>query len=398
MLPEFQREFAEKYYSDKKYRRFLQELDVAVGMKIEYRVSEMPVFVSNYFKHELETAAIEVALQCMTPEHLKASDGSLSPKHTVANQDSKPLFVIVDFAVALDENGKYTPKVVELQGFPSLFGYQFVLAKHIKDFYEFDQKFEHTFSNLSDENYLGLLKKAILGNHSPDECCLLEYEPHLQKTRPDFICMKKLIGIEETDICSVVKKDNQLFHNRNGNLERIKRIYNRTIVDELEDNNVTLPFDWSDNLDVEWAGHPNWYFRISKYSLPFLNHSSVPKSIFLNKMDGIPKNLDRYVLKPLFSFAGKGVIINPKESDILAIPFENRKNYVLQERINYSESLYTPMGMNKVELRIMMIWLEEWSKPLPVMSLARTGRGPMMGVRYNSVGWSGSNGCLFGEE
>ncbi|MBI3257976.1 MAG: hypothetical protein HYZ54_00615 [Ignavibacteriae bacterium] len=397
MLPEFQREFAERYFSQEKYRQFLKELDDAVGMKIEYRVSEMPVFVSNSFKHELETAAIDIAVECMLPEHLTASNGSLKPEYTVANQNPKPLFVIVDFAVALDENGNFIPKVVELQGFPSLFGYQFVLAKHIKDFYQFDRKFDHTFSGLSNEDYVSLMKKALLGNHTPDECCLLEYQPHLQKTRPDFLCTNKLTGIKETDICSVRKDGNLLFHERNGNWQQIRRIYNRTIIDELNDNNVTLPFNWGDDLDVEWAGHPNWYFRISKYSLPFLHHKSVPKSIFLDTLESIPSNLDDYVLKPLFSFAGKGVIINPTEKDILSIPKEGRGNFVLQERITYAESLYTPLGMNKVELRIMMIWLEEWEKPVPVMSLARTGRGPMMGVRYNSVEWSGSTGCLFGD-
>ncbi len=398
MLPEFQREFADRYFSKEKYQQFLNELDVAVGMKIEYRVSEMPVFVSNSFKHELEDAAIGIATECMSAEHLKASDGSLKPEYTVLHQNSKPLFVIVDFAVALDDNGNFTPKVVELQGFPSLFGYQFVLAKHIKDFYQFDRKFDHTFSNLSDEDYIGMMKKAILGNHTPDECCLLEYQPHLQKTRPDFLCTNQLTGVEETDICTVRKEGKKLFHQRQGNWKQIKRIYNRTIIDELNDNNVTLPFNWGDDLDVEWAGHPNWYFRISKYSLPFLHHKSVPKSVFLDTLESIPSNLDNFVLKPLFSFAGKGVIINPTEKDILAIPKESRNNFVLQERIRYAESLYTPLGMNKVELRIMMLWLDEWDKPVPVMSLARTGRGPMMGVRYNSVEWSGSNGCLFGEE
>jgi hypothetical protein len=398
MLPEFQREFADKYFSDDKYKKFLEELNLAVGMNIEYRVSEMPVFVSNSFKHELETAAIEVALECMSTEHLTASNGSLIPQHTVRNQNSKPLFVIVDFAVALGADGNITPKVVELQGFPSLYGYQFVLAKHLKNFYNFEKNFDHTFSNLSDNDYISLLKKAILAKYEQDECCLLEYQPHLQKTRPDFLCMDRLIGIGETDICNVRKEGNRLFHQRNGKWVQIKRIYNRAIIDELEENNVVLPFSWTDELDVEWAGHPNWYFRISKYSLPFLHHRSVPKSIFLDSLDGIPPNLDMYVLKPLFSFAGKGVIINPTEQDILSIPKSNRNNFVLQERITYAESLYTPLGMNKVELRIMMVWLEEWDKPLPIMSLARTGRGPMMGVRYNSVEWSGSNGCLFGEE
>jgi len=160
---------------------------------------------------------------------------------------------------------------------------------------------------------------------------------------------------------------------------------------------VQIPFNWTDDLDVEWAGHPNWYFRISKYSLPFLKHKSVPKSIFLNTLDGVPDNLSQYVLKPLFSFAGKGVIINPTAEDIEAIPDEMRSNFVLQERITYAESIYTPLGMNKVELRIMMLWPEEWDAPVPVMSLARTGRGPLMGARYNSIDWTGANGCLFGE-
>lgn len=397
MLPEFQRKFAEQYYSDDKYRRFLEELDREVGMHIEYRVCEMPIFVSNSFKKVLEESAVAVALECMTPAHLAASDGSLKPQHTVPNQNSKPLFVIVDFALSLDEHGNYIPKVVELQGFPSLFGYQFVLAKHLKQFYHFEQNFSHTFSNLSDQEYIQLLHSAIIGKHDPDETCLLEFQPEKQKTRPDFLSMKKLIGVEETDICGVKKEGNRLYHKRNGKWVQIKRIFNRAIIDELEDNNVHIPFNWTDDLDVEWAGHPNWYFRISKYSLPFLKHKSVPKSIFLNTLEGVPDNLSQYVLKPLFSFAGKGVIINPTAEDIEAIPDEMRSNFVLQEKITYAESIYTPLGMNKVELRIMMLWPEEWDAPVPVMSLARTGRGPLMGARYNSIDWTGANGCLFGE-
>ncbi len=99
-----------------------------------------------------------------------------------------------------------------------------------------------------------------------------------------------------------------------------ERIYNRAIVDELERKQVKLAFDWRDDLDVEWAGHPNWYFRISKFSIPYLQHASVPKTWFLDRLKEIPADLENYALKPLYSFAGLGVIIAPKKEDIAAIP------------------------------------------------------------------------------
>jgi hypothetical protein len=253
------------------------------------------------------------------------------------------------------------------------------------------------FPNALDEiNYTALLRSALIGNHDPDETCLLEFKPDEQKTRPDFKVIEQLTGMKTSDIQSIKKEGNVLFHKRNGKWVRIRRIFNRAIADELDDNSVKLPFNWNDDIDVEWAGHPNWYFKMSKYVLPYLSHDSIPRSFVLSELKQIPDSLEPFVLKPLFSFAGKGVIISPSHSDIEAIAFEHRSNYLLQEKIRYAECIDTPHGSNKVEIRIMLIWPEDQIDPQPVMSLARTGRGPMMGVRYNNIPWTGSSGCLFG--
>ncbi|MBL7998572.1 MAG: hypothetical protein JNL32_08055, partial [Candidatus Kapabacteria bacterium] len=218
-----------------------------------------------------------------------------------------------------------------------------------------------------------------------------------QKTLPDFIATERLTGVAPTDIRSIVKNGTQLYHERGGALVPLKRIYNRAIVDELEDNNVQLPFGWNDALDVEWAGHPNWYFRISKYALPYLRHNSVPSTQFISELQSLPTNLDDYVLKPLYAFAGKGVNVAPTAEDIEAIPDEQQSGWVLMEKIRYAECLYTPLGMNKLEIRCMLIWLPDAQRPVPTVSLVRSGRGAMMGARFNSIDWTGATCCLFSD-
>jgi hypothetical protein len=396
MLPSAQEYFARHQFSPERYQLFLQRLDEAVDMHIEYRVAELPLFLSQDFKHKLERAAVDILMQCTDPAYLKRSNSTLEERYTVPNETSKPLFAVVDFAIAQAEDGTYEPRLIELQGFPSLYGYQYYYAKTVKEVFGLDPAYGITLGGLNEQEYVELLRKTILGGHEPDHVALLEYKPAEQKTRPDFLSLRKLIGLEETDILSVKKEGRTLYHQRKGRWVPIRRIFNRAIIDELDEQAASIPFSWTDDLDVEWAGHPNWYFRISKFSLPYLSGSAVPKTFFIHELDGIPDDLERYVLKPLYSFAGKGVNVAPTRADIEAIPAEQREQWVLMEKVQYAECIYTPEGMNKAEVRAMMIWPDDRETPLPVMSLVRTGRGPMMGVRYNNVPWSGSSGGLFG--
>jgi len=395
MNSQMQTYFRNSLFTEEKHAQFLQELAKSCGSPIEFRVAEMPIFVNETMREELCTSAIDIAKMCRDHQKSTIFGNPIPTAYNVPNESEKPLFCVIDFAIAMNEDGSLTPKVVELQGFPSLYGYQLRCAQsmmHTYDLHDFTP-----FPNGLDEiNYTALLRSALIGNHDPDETCLLEFKPDEQKTRPDFKVIEQLTGMKTSDIQSIKKEGNVLFHKRNGKWVRIRRIFNRAIADELDDNSVKLPFNWNDDIDVEWAGHPNWYFKMSKYVLPYLSHDSIPRSFVLSELKQIPDSLEPFVLKPLFSFAGKGVIISPSHSDIEAIAFEHRSNYLLQEKIRYAECIDTPHGSNKVEIRIMLIWPEDQIDPQPVMSLARTGRGPMMGVRYNNIPWTGSSGCLFG--
>lgn len=394
MRPDLQRAFIERVTANS-YESFKNELQAGLGMEIAFRICEMPIFVSHDFRRDLEAAAIEIIQQCVRPTYLAQTDRTLTAETTVRNENDRPLFSVVDFAVCQNEHGAWVPKLIELQGFPSLFGYQYLYASRMREAYEM---WETTpfFSDLDHERYIDLLRQCIYGSHSPEHVALVEVDPDSQKTRPDFIAMEQLIGLRTVNIRHVVKQGRNLFvRSDDGSLSPLKRIFNRAIVDELNDMGVELNFAWNDDLDVEWAGHPNWYFRISKYSLPYLDHPAAPKTSFVHELNGLPSDLDRYVLKPLYSFAGKGVNVSPTLEDINAIPVDQRENWVLQEKVTYAECIETPYGNNKVEIRVMLLWPDSHESPIPVMSLGRSGRGALMGARYNTDPWTGSTGCLF---
>jgi hypothetical protein len=223
----------------------------------------------------------------------------------------------------------------------------------------------------------------------------MEIHPQEQKTLPDFLLTEKMLGVRAVDIVDIKKEGARLYYERDRKRIPIRRIYNRAIVDELERKNVKLAFDWRDNLDVEWAGHPNWYFRISKFSIPYLKHSTVPKTWFLDQLEEVPHDLENYALKPLYSFAGLGVVIAPTQDEIAAIPADKRPYYILQERLNFEPVIETPFGGTKAEIRVMYVWLDELK---PVLTIIRTGRGLQMGVDHNkNMEWVGASAGLFVE-
>ena len=392
MRPDLQEEFLSKI-SDDSYQKFKDDLDNWLGMTIQYRVCEMPIFVGSEFRKTLEKAAQDIMMQCVTPEAIRRTESTLQDKYRVPNEDAHPIHSVVDFAVTKRDGGEFEPKLIELQGFPSLLGYQYALGDRYRRTYSLEGR--PTMSELSDAAYMDLVKTAIYGDVDPEETVLMEIDPDSQKTLSDFRALKNYIGLNTVNIRDVKKRGRQLFATVDGTERQVKRIFNRAIIDELEDLDVEIPFEWNDDLDVEWSGHPNWYFRISKYSMPHLDHPAAPKTHFLDQLDTLPSDLDAFVLKPLYSFAGKGVTVGPSVGDVESIPESERSNWILQERVEYASCVATPHGMNKVEIRVMMLWLPQMDKPIPVMSMARTGRNVMMGARYNMDPWTGSSGCLF---
>ena len=380
-------------FTSNKYERLRREMTARCGIEVPFALCETPCFFPNALVTRMGEDGKALIRQLVeNPEYLARSEASIPAEFRVPNESPHPMFVQVDFGLVRDAAGELQPKLVELQAFPSLYAYQPVLAQAYMDVFGLDPKLRYFLSGFDSASYKRLLQDAIVAGHDPAHVVLMEVHPEEQKTRPDFLLTEKLLGIHTVCITKIRKDGRRLFYEEAGKRVPIERIYNRTIVDELERKGVTPPFDFRDDLDVEWAGHPNWYFRISKYSIPYLKHPSVPRTWFLDQLPEVPADLENFVLKPLYSFAGLGVVIAPSRAEIDAIPAAKRGEYILQERLNFTPVVETPHGATKVELRIMYVWLREL---VPVLTIVRMGRGLMMGVDQNkNMKWVGSSAAL----
>jgi hypothetical protein len=401
MIPSLRQQFNSSF-TPTKYQTFLQRIDDACGTHVSFRLSETPCFFSHsLLQRMVEDGKVLIRQLVESPEYLARSNSSIPGEFRVPNEPAYPLFVQVDFGLVRDAAGNLQPKLVELQAFPSLYAYQVTLAQSYIDVFglnhfEGGEKLQFFLSGLNAKSYRELLRAAVVGQHDPENVILMEIRPETQKTLPDFLLTEKMLGVRTVDIEAIKKHDSQLYYERRGGRVPIRRIYNRAIVDELQRKQVKLGFDWRDDLDVEWAGHPNWYFRISKFSIPYLRHESVPKTWFLDKLDQVPGDLQNYALKPLYSFAGLGVVIAPKKEDIEAIPAEKRGDYILQERLHFEPVIQTPFGGTKAEVRVMYIWQEQLRA---VLTIIRMGRGLMMGVDHNKdMEWVGASAGLWVSE
>ena len=396
MIPSLRKQFNAGFTSDK-YQTFLRRIDDASGTHVSFRLAETPCFFPKALLERMAEDGKELIRQLVeSPEYRAKSDEAVPAEFKVPNEPAHPLFVQVDFGLVRDAVGELQPKLVELQAFPSLYAYQVTLAQSYIDVYGLDSGLKFFLSGLDEESYRQLLRKAIVAGHDPENLILMEIHPQEQKTLPDFLLTEKMLGIRTVDIESIKKEGTRLYYEWAGKRIPIQRIYNRAIVDELQRKHVKLGFDWRDDLDVEWAGHPNWYFRISKFSIPYLRHESVPKTWFLDRLERIPDDLQNYALKPLYSFAGLGVVIAPKKEDIEAIPAEKRAEYILQERLHFEPVIETPFGGTKAEVRVMYVWQEEL---MAVLTIIRLGRGLMMGVDHNrDMEWVGASAGLWVEE
>jgi hypothetical protein len=396
MIPCLRKQFNASF-TPEKYQAFLRRVDEQCGTHVQFRLSETPCFFPKELIDRMARDGRELIRQLVdSPEYRAKSDEAVPAEFKVPNEPPHPMFVQVDFGLVRDAGGELQPRLVELQAFPSLYAYQGPLAEAYIDVYGLGTSgLKYFLSGLERASYRKLFRRAIVGTHDPENVILMEIHPQEQKTLTDFLLTEKMLGVRAVDIVDIKKEGSRLYYEREGKRIPILRIYNRTIVDELERKQVKLNFDWRDELDVEWAGHPNWYFRISKFSIPYLKHASVPKTWFLDRLEDIPPDLENYALKPLYSFAGLGVLIAPKKEDIAAIPAQKRPYYILQERMHFEPVIETPYGGTKAEVRVMYIWLEELT---PVLTIIRMGRGLMMGVDHNkNMEWVGASAGLWVE-
>lgn len=389
MIPALRARFNEQY-SAENYRAMVEALTRRVGCPIEFRISETPCFFPEALMQSLVEAAHVMVDQLLNNQaYRSAADAIVPERFRLAGGEDLPTCIQVDFGLVRQTDGSVEGRLVELQAFPSLYGFQMALAMTA------DEMSSEAIFGLSSENrlrahflggvdadtYTALMRDVLVGPHDPAHVVLMEIQPHRQKTRPDFLVTEQTWGIRPVDTTEVIREGRRLFYRRDGALTPIHRIYNRVIPDELERSGAPMPFDYRDELDVEWVGGPDWFFRLSKFSIPWLRHPWVPKTMFLAEVNEIPSDREAWLLKPLFSFAGGGIIFAPTDADIDAIPADQRHLYVLQERVAFTPVIDTPAGPTQAELRIMMVRQGDGYRA--VLPLVRMGRGKMMGVDHN---------------
>jgi hypothetical protein len=412
---QFNRGFTEAAYSD-----LLQQLAVHSGGPIQFPVAETPIFVARELLDDMAAQGAALAHHLIAdPQYLAAARKAIPHGYTVAGETPHPHFLTADFALIRTASGELTPRLVEIQAFPSVFAYQAQLCSAYREAFGLPESLGVFLGELNQSTYWDLLRRTVLGNNQPDEVVLTEIDPLHQKTFADFYLTSKHLGIPVVDIASIEPVGHKLhYRDSNGRLKPIHRIYNRAIADELIARKTQLPFDLAGSWDVEWAGHPNWYFLISKFSIPWLARAGrfpvVPPAAFLDDFlagpgrdflaaSGVPlpagENPPRVyadlLLKPLFSFAGKGIEFDPSHARLQAIPPPERDSYLLQQRMSFEPTIETPFGLTQAEIRILYLWPDS-GELTPALSLVRLGRGKMMGVDHNkNQRWVGGSAAFY---
>ena len=449
MIAELRAQFNSAYRAEG-YHELLRELNLRCGTEVKFRVAETPVFLPAAMLTEMAAVGALMLKRLLDwPGYLDQARASIPAGYRVAGASAHPHFLTADFALvhapgqAADQvadqaqaaSGKsghgqsatLVPRLVEIQAFPSVFAYQAILNRTYAEVFGIDETLGIFLGGLTEDGFWEMLQKTVLGEHKPLNVVLLEVDPMHQKTLPDFLLMRERFGLPIVDIATVVPIGRKLhYRDAAGGLVPIHRIYNRAIADEMIARRIELPFRLTDDWDVEWAGHPNWYFLISKYSVPWLSKlrtgadavgKYVPPAVFLDdflsesgyaelREAGVELPSDEeddpagviykdLLLKPLFSFAGKGISFAPSRADLLAIDPGERGNYLLQERMHFVPTIDTPHGLTQAEIRILYLW-PDGGELTPAICLVRLGRGKMMGVDHNrDLEWVGGSAAFW---
>jgi len=412
VIPELRQDFNRNRFRPEAYRSMLHGLDAVSRTHVSFPIAETPCFFPKSLLDEMAAIGAELALRLIdNPVYLAASLAAIPEQWRAADQDAHPHFLTADFGLVREADGRLAPRLVEMQAFPSIFGFQWVLSEAYRSAYGLNPSLRFLFSGLTESSYWKLLERVIVAGHDPETVVLADVQPAAQKTLPDFHVTADRLGIRIVDVAEIEPEDRgarvtpRLTYPNGRRRVPIRRIYNRAIVDELVRRQIPLQFDYRESFDVEWAGHPNWYFHLSKFSLPWLDHPAVPRAVFLgdwlrdkpggNIRNRLPADRNLWVLKPLYSFAGQGIVFAPSDRDLAAIPASRHSDYLLQERVTFEPAIDTPEGATQAEVRILYCWPDR-GELTPATALVRLGRGKMMGVDHNrGLSWVGASAAFF---
>ncbi len=379
-------------FTEAKYNNMLQDIYTTVGYPVDFKISETPVFIPTYFKDELVTACKDILAQMDSPKYRNHIHKAVPEQIFVPNDTAEPLFITLDFAVCDVGGDKVMPRLIEMQGFPSLYCFQNFLNTSYRKHYDIPDNLTHFFNDYTEADYMRMMREVLVGDAPVENTILLEIEPEKQKTKVDFTCTEAYFGIRSVCITKLRSEGKKLYYERDNRKIWVERIYSRLIFDELllKKEKLDIRVDLSKEWNVEWLGHPNWFCKMSKYTLPFIDSEYVPKTEFLSDVKQIPDDLENYVLKPLYSFAGSGVKFDVKREMIDEIPDNQRHNFILMKKVNYAPIIETLDVPAKAEMR--MLWLRYKGEDKMLTNLVRLSKGKMLGVDFNKgMDWVGGS-------
>ena len=393
-----QQELRQKFnanFTEEKYLAYLKKIEDLHPGSLDFRNAETPVFVPKDFTQKMLTACDDIIDVIIQPNFKSLTERSIPKDIMVPGENEYSDFIVFDFGVCENSNGELEPQLIEMQGFPTLFAFQAYHTDYTRAFANMPATHDAYLNNYHQDSYLQLLKEIIVGDEKPEQVILLEIYPEKQKTRIDFYCTEKVLGIKTVCLTKLIGEGNKLYYENDGKKIEIKRIYNRLIFDDLhQQKDLGSIIDFTHPWEVEWVSHPNWFYRISKFTLPLINNPYVPKTVYLNELKELPGDLENYVLKPLFSFAGMGVVIDVTRQDIDDV--KDPENWILQRKVKYADVIVTPDGPAKAEIRLFYFWKKGWAKPVAVHNLSRLSKGKMIGTRYNKdKTWVGGSVSFF---
>jgi hypothetical protein len=396
MIPAIRKAYNQNFTREK-YKAFLDEIFNTHPDQIEFRLAESPIFVPKQFTQQMLDACERIIDLIVDPAFKELTKNAIPSHLQVPHENAHSHFIAFDFGICVDEAGAYEPQLVEMQGFPSLFAYEVLLDDVFRKHFEVPSNFSTYLNGYTRESYLQLMKDIIVAGEAKENVILLEIFPRKQKTRIDFYCTEEYLGIKMVCLTELIREGKKLYYINNGKKTEVKRIYNRVIFDDLMQQPAEVQEKGKilfEELDVEWVPHPNWFYRISKYTLPLIRHRYVPATYYLDQIKQVPADLENYVLKPLFSFAGQGVVIDVTQKHIEDV--KDPANWILQRKVHYADVIQTPDIPAKAEIRLFYFWKDGASRPVAANNLARLSKGKMIGVRYNKdKEWVGGSFCYF---
>ena len=396
MIPSIRQQYNEQF-TEQKYKAYLDDLHNVFPGQLDFRVAETPLFIPKDFTQKMLDTCDAILDTVTTDEYKKQSDKAIPAHLNVPNQNDFPHCIAFDFGICENEKGELEPQLVEMQGFPTLFAWEAVVGDIFKKHFWHPDGFSDYLNGFNKPSYIALLKKVIIADTPVENVILLEIFPEKQKTRVDFSATEELLGIRTVCLTKMVQEGKDLYYMRDGVKTKIERIYNRLIFDDLFHQALEVQEKGKlmmQELNVTWIPHPNWFYRLSKFSLPFINHPYVPETKFLSDVRELPADLENYVVKPLFSFAGQGVIIDVTNEQVEKIT--DPENWIIQRKVKYAAAIQTPDEPAKAEIRLFYFWEPGARRPVAANNLARLSKGKMVGVRYNKdKEWVGGSFCLF---